>query len=228
MFCKNCGTQLPNDAVFCYKCAQPTNSPHQARTPQPQVVVHPPANTTQPRVAEHAPAKIVVVKKSSGFGAAFFTVLLLICGIVGFSLYQKYHRETILNVPGFGKITKDQDNFYISGDTDTKSNPTSNTRSSQQTQSSASQTFNSGNQSSIAQVCSVSNNGKSVNIRTNCDTHDCYNDDATVGGTVADGTEVNVLNLNNIQSGHSFVWMPIQVTNGIGWIASSKLSCGDD
>ncbi len=212
MFCKNCGTQLANDAVFCHKCAQPTNAPHQANTAQPRVVVQPPTKT-------------VIVRKSSGFGTAFFTVLLLFCGIGSFYLYQKYHRETIISIPGIGKITKDRDNFYVYGDTDTQSNSTSKARSSQQTQSSASQTFNSENQFSVAQICIVSNNGNSVNIRTNCDTQDCYNDDATIGGTVADGTEVNVLNLNNIQSGHSFVWMPIEVTEGVGWIASSKLYC---
>src|SRR5947209_11756351 len=36
MYCKNCGTQLPDDASFCLKCGTPQQAGVQAQTEVPQ------------------------------------------------------------------------------------------------------------------------------------------------------------------------------------------------
>jgi hypothetical protein len=77
MFCNQCGVQLPENSVACYRCGNQLT-----KTIQP----------VQPVVT-----KPIIVKQSSGLGIVVFMTILfggiLFIGVVGFLGYQKYQDD---------------------------------------------------------------------------------------------------------------------------------------
>lgn len=76
-----------------------------------------------------------------------------------------------------------------------------------------------------ASRCILSNNGKSVYLRQDCDTRDCTNDKSTIYGQFADNQEMLVANNRVIDSGIGFSWIPLMFDNSVLYAASSKLVC---
>lgn len=91
MFCSKCGISLPDDAIVCYKCASPTNSNFQNHSPSVQFSEQ---NRQQeiPKTVTQNPSP-VIVRNSSGFGTAFFTVLLLALLAGGGFLWYQQNKE---------------------------------------------------------------------------------------------------------------------------------------
>lgn len=80
MFCKNCGTQLPDEAKFCGNCGNPTDN----QEPRQQIPAQNPCSPGQPAYAEpQAPATTPSSDIPSG-GLNFLAFLFPIVGLILF------------------------------------------------------------------------------------------------------------------------------------------------
>jgi len=217
MYCSKCAQPLPDDAAFCYKCAQPTIQIQPPPQVQPLIIA--PPRTEKPHT--------VVVRSSSGLGAAFFTVFLLavglICAGVGYLLYQQEHEYF-----GF-RITDKGISISSDGSKNSRNYPTtSSNRSPGYSYSTNTQSQMPSNSSGSNNVitCEIVNIRKTVNAHENCDTQDCDTDETTATYTMEKGDEVTLAGYK-VESSLASVgsWIAISVDGKILYIAETKLSC---
>jgi hypothetical protein len=224
MFCSKCGLNLPDDAVVCYKCATPTILPFQNQPQQVQPLEPTPKSKIEKTVVQNP--RPVIVKNSSGLGAAFFTVLLLalIAG-GGFVWYQQNKEHEYF---GF-KITDKGVSFTSDGAKNPRNYPSS---SSSQSPTYSAPTNTGGqtvsNSSSYNNVvtCQIVNSRKSVNGHEYCDTQDCDNDSSTSTYTIDVGDAVTLTG-RRVASSLSSVgsWIEVDADGTRLFVAETKLAC---
>ena len=225
MFCSKCGLSLPDDAIVCYKCATPTILHFQTQPQQVQPLEQKPQPQTHKTVVQNP--RPVIVKNSSGLGAAFFTVLLLaLLGGGGFIWYQQNKEHEYF---GF-KITDKGVSVSSDGSKNSWNYPTSSsnrnsgytypTNTGEQSPSSSS----SGNN---IVTCQIANSRKTVNGHEYCDTQDCDNDASTSTYTIDVGDTVTLTG-RRVSSSLSSVgsWIEVNAGDGIQlFVAETKLAC---
>jgi hypothetical protein len=75
--------------------------------------------------------------------------------------------------------------------------------------------------------CYLSNNGKAVNVRRDCNEKSCDNNTSTLVGSYPDEEKVYVLNIPQVEGTKGFSWVPVQFESDGRqfWVASTKLDC---
>lgn len=223
MFCSKCGVNLPDDAIVCYKCATPTilsfqNQPQQVQPLEQKL----PPQTHKTVVQNPRP---VIVKNSSGLGAAFFTVLLLaLLAGGGFLWYQQNKEHEYF---GF-KITDKGISVSSDGSKSSRNYPTSSSSPSysSSTNTGGQMPSNSSTSNNVV-TCQIVNSRKNVNGHEYCDTQDCDTDESTATYTIDVGDTV-VLTGRRVASSLSSVgsWIEVSAEDGTQlFVAETKLAC---
>ncbi len=190
---------------------------------QVQPIAQTPKPKTQKTVVQNP--RPVIVKNSSGLGAAFFTVLLLALVAGGYIWYQQKKEHEYL---GF-KIT--DKGISVTSDGVKGSSSYSTSSSSQNSSYSAPidiETRPVSNSASYNNVvtCQIVNARGSVNGRQYCDTLDCDTDSSTATYTIDVGDTVTPTGRSVTSSLPSVgSWVEVDANGTRLFVAGTKLAC---
>lgn len=227
MFCIQCGQQLPEYSVACFKCGYqiiqqvqpiPQNQP---QSEMYKALIELEARKAQNQQAQKPQSPPVIVKQTSGVGVAFFTVLLLVVfRIGGFIVYQKLKPK-----PLFG-LSVDKDGINVEYNPSIPSASQANSGRQPTNQS-----FQSNRQSQNVQpvtVCQIVSQTKHVNLRENCDVRDCDTDGSTATYEIDTGDSVTLTG-RYVPSSKFGKWVEVNSETDEGtktfFVAESKLNC---
>ena len=228
MFCIKCGTNLPDDAIVCYKCAHPVN--------QQPIQVQPLQQTenllNDKKNKEQVKQQPIIINQKSGAGAVFLTLLLGVVASalgIGFVYYQQ-QREAQNKLFGFEIKKNGVSASWGLGGSGSSSSPTDYSAPVQKNKAQTAPIFSndyssSGNTARYLTYCLLSNNGKAVHLRVNCDSQSCDEDASTMVGGYSDGTRVEMLDAPDVPSAKNYTWRPVELGGQKYYVSSNKLDC---
>lgn len=233
MFCPSCGNQNPNDARFCMQCGYKyeqmtypaASTAPQTKSSQPTQKVHP-----------HPTQKIIIHQKKSSLPQVLLLFLILggigvvFLGVAGYTLERQGDwlgfEKSIFDVKADDKelsgrinLPKVKKNQITSG---TSSSRTSSTESNYQSETNIPE-----QPEDAKSYCYLYNSSGFVNVRSDCDTLSCDDDQSTLIAQYPNGTKVIGVEGGSVVSSKGYTWIQVvpEETDTIVWVASSKVRC---
>ncbi|MBV9214659.1 MAG: hypothetical protein JO053_00665 [Acidobacteria bacterium] len=206
LHCFNCGSDLPDDIVFCLQCGvrlddETVTVVHRASKPEP---IRPIGSGSPSARPGSGIGKLVV---GGLLGAAAVVVLFAVLGVVLYSMMGPGNQNIAVNNKTLTQTPAPLTPTPAPKPKTPTPTPGENLLSDDDTD------------------CEIVNpQGGDVNLRRDCDTKDCSQDPSTIYTKVEAGEYVTPTGKPRVTTG-KFTWVQVKYKGETLWVSSTRLDC---